>query len=192
MRFSSCLDAAGKFAKRMRNHEPMTCGGWGVRNLRRRAWEVCGDCRRSSDLDAEARLVKALAELADGGLLASARDIGSGGFAVSLAKACMGGKIGAMIRIGDTPSPRVAAVPWEMLFTEPASAVIVSCGREKIAELKAIAEDMVCSLAIEMEKCARCFEINIELKAVVWAKLAELDAVWSSALESQLAEEVVA
>ncbi len=144
------------------------------------------------NLDAEARLVKALAELADGGLLASARDIGSGGFAVSLAKACMGGKIGAMIRIGDTPSPRVAAVPWEMLFTEPASAVIVSCGREKIAELKAIAEEHGL-FALEIgEVRGDALEINIDLKAVVWAKLAELDAVWSSALESQLADEVVA
>jgi phosphoribosylformylglycinamidine synthase len=144
-------------------------------------------------LDAEARLVKALAELADVGVLASARDVGSGGFAVSLAKACMGSRIGAMIRIGDTPNPRVAAVPWEMLFTEPASAVIVSCGREKIAELKAAAERHGL-FALEIgEVGGGALEVIIDGVSVLSAWVEEdLDAVWSNALESQLADEVVA
>jgi len=140
-------------------------------------------------LDAEARLVKALGELAESGVLTSARDVGSGGFAVSVAKACIGGGIGASIRIGDA-NPRVAAVPWEMLFTEPASAAIVSLGRDAIAELKAVAERDGLFVMEIGEVGGNSCEISIDMVQVVSAKVAELKPVWVEALESQLAEVV--
>ena len=143
-------------------------------------------------LDAESRLVKALAELAAGGVVSSARDVGSGGLAVSLAKACIGGEIGASIRIGSA-NPQVAAVPWEMLFTEPASAAIVSLGREKIAALKVSAERHELFLLEIGEVGGGALEVSIDGVSVLSAWVEEdLNAVWSSALECQLAEEVTA
>ena len=143
-------------------------------------------------LEAEARLQKALAELAAGGVLASARDVGGGGVAVSLAQACVGGETGAVIRIGEV-NPRVAAAPSEMLFTEPASAAIVSCGPEKVAELKAIAESYgLFSLEIG-EVGSGALEISVDGTSVVSAWVGEeLKPIWSSALESLLAAEVTA
>jgi len=142
-------------------------------------------------LDAEARLVRALAELAAGRVVRSARDVGSGGFAVSLAKGCMGGETGARIRIGEA-NPRVAAVPWEMLFTEPASAAMVSLERGKIAELRAVAERHGL-FAMEIgEVGGDTLAITIDGKSVVSTPVSELKAVWAGALESRLADEVVA
>ncbi len=143
-------------------------------------------------LDADSRLLKALAELASGGALTSACDVGSGGLAVSLAMACIGGEIGAMIRIGG-PNPRVAATPWEMLFTEPTSTVLVSCGRENIAELKAVAERHGL-FALEIgEVGGGALEVSIDGVSVLSAWVEEaLNPVWSGALESHLADEVVA
>ncbi len=143
-------------------------------------------------LDAESRLLKALAELAEAGVVSSARDVGSGGFAVSLAKACLGAKRGATIRIGDTPNPRGAAVPWEMLFAEPASAVLVSCGPDKIAPVKAAAERHGLFVMEIGAVGGDSLEVNIDTVKVVSASIAELNSIWSSALESQLADEVVA
>jgi phosphoribosylformylglycinamidine synthase subunit PurL len=143
-------------------------------------------------LDAEARLQRALAELAGAGVLASARDVGGGGFAVSLAQACMGGGTGATIVIGETANPRMAVAPWEMLFTEPASAAIVSCGREKIAELKAVAERHGLFVLEIGEVGGGALEVSIDTVRVVSVPLAELRGVWSGALESLLAEEVTA
>ena len=143
-------------------------------------------------LNAESRLQRALAEFAEGSVLASARDVGSGGFAVSLAKACMGSGLGATIRIGSDPNPPVAALPWEMLFTEPASAVIVSCGREKIAALNAVAQRYgLFSLEIG-EVRGNALEVSIDTVRVVSAPVRELRSLWSGALQSHLAAEVVA
>jgi len=141
-------------------------------------------------LDAEARLVKALSELAADRVLASAQDVGSGGFAVSLAKACIGGEIGATIRIGEA-NPKMAAVPWEMLFMEPASAVIVSCGRENIAKLKAAAERHQLFVLEIGEVGGPALQISIDGSSVLSVPVKEqLKPVWSNALESQLAEVV--
>jgi phosphoribosylformylglycinamidine synthase len=143
-------------------------------------------------LEAESRLQNALADLAAANVLSSARDIGSGGFAVSLAQACIGGEIGALIRIGSA-NPQVAAVPWEMLFTEPASATIVSLGREKIAALKASAERHALFLLEIGGVGGGALEVSIDGVSVLSAWVEEdLNTVWSSALESQLTDEVVA
>jgi phosphoribosylformylglycinamidine synthase len=143
-------------------------------------------------LEAESRLQRALLELTSAGTLTAARDVGSGGFAVSLAQACIGGGAGATIRIGEVPNPQVAAVPWEMLFTEPASAALVSCGREKIAALKQTAERHGLFILEIGEVRGTSFAISIDTVQVVSAAVAELKAVWSDALESQLSAEVTA
>src|SRR6185437_13260142 len=136
-------------------------------------------------LEAESRLIQGLAELAAKGALASARDIGSGGLAVSLAKACMGGEVGAAVRISDGKQ-RAQAVPSEMLFTESASAVVVSCAPEKVAELKAIAERHR-FFALEIGKVGGgALAISVDGVPVISARVEELQGVWSGSLESHL------
>jgi phosphoribosylformylglycinamidine synthase subunit PurL len=145
------------------------------------------------NLDAEARLLRALAELAVAGVLSSARDVGSGGLAVSLSQASIGGGVGATIRIGETANPRVAATPWEMLFTEPASAAIVSLRPEKVAALKTSAEQHELFLLEIGRVGGGALEISIDGVSVLSARVKEdLQAAWSDALESQLTDEVVA
>ncbi|HKO12021.1 MAG TPA: phosphoribosylformylglycinamidine synthase subunit PurL [Acidobacteriaceae bacterium] len=142
-------------------------------------------------LEAESRLIQALAELAASRVLASARDIGSGGIAVSLAKACMSGGIGAAIRISDGKQ-RAQVVASEMLFTESASAVVVSCAPEKIAELKAIAERRRL-FALEIGKVGDgALAISVDGVPVISARVEELQGVWSGSLESHLTEQVTA
>ncbi|HEV2279975.1 MAG TPA: AIR synthase related protein, partial [Acidobacteriaceae bacterium] len=143
------------------------------------------------NLDAESRLIEALAVLAAKRALASARDVGSGGIAVSLARACIGGEMGAAIRIG-AGNARANAAPWEMLFTEPGSAVIVSCAREKIAELEAIAEQHRLFVLEIGDVGGGALEVRIGGAPVLSARVEELKGIWSGALESHLTEEVIA
>jgi hypothetical protein len=79
-----------------------------------------------------------------------------------------------------------------MLFTEPASAVIVSLDRAKIANLKTIAERHGLFMMEIGEVRGNALEISIDTVKVVSIPVPGLTAVWSEALESQLAEEVTA
>ncbi|HET7346210.1 MAG TPA: AIR synthase-related protein, partial [Acidobacteriaceae bacterium] len=117
--------------------------------------------------------------------------IGSGGLAVSVAKACMGAEIGAVIRIGHGQQ-RAQMVALEMLFTESASAVVVSCAPEKIAEVKAIAERRRL-FALEIGRVGGgALAISVDGVPVISARVEEMKAVWSGSLESHLTEEVTA
>jgi phosphoribosylformylglycinamidine synthase II len=94
----------------------------------------------SLSLAAEAELQKHLVELANAGLLHSARDISDGGIGVALAEAAFAHGVG--VRAG-VPYPRAANVTDASLtlalFAEQASQVIVSCAKENVERIEQIA-----------------------------------------------------
>jgi len=83
------------------------------------------------DLDAEARLQRALVALAGAGVLASAHDVAAGGLAVAVAESCIAGGVGARLSLGG--GRRDAR-----LFGEPQSVAVVAT--HDIAALRATCE----------------------------------------------------
>ena len=143
-------------------------------------------------LEAESRLHRALAEFAAAAVLSSARDVSDGGLAAALAEACIGAGLGAAIAIGEVPNPRVPGSPWEMLFSEPSSAAVVSCGRAHIAKVMTIAQRWGLYVRELGEVGGDSLQVSIDTVNVISAPVAELGSVWSASLESLLAEEVTA
>jgi selenophosphate synthetase-related protein len=137
-------------------------------------------------------LHEALAEFAGAGVLSSARDVSDGGLLGSLAEACISSGLGAAVWIGEVANPAVAASPWELLFCEPSSAAIVSCGVDRIGELKAIGDRWGLYVLRIGEVRGDLLQVSVYTVNIVSASVAELRPVWSAALESQLAEEVTA
>jgi len=84
------------------------------------------------DLDAERRLVHLLRELAGGGLLRSAQDVGDGGLGVALAECALLGNCGARLRL-DGPAIDVA------LFSEDQGRAVVTCAGEVVDAVLTIA-----------------------------------------------------
>jgi phosphoribosylformylglycinamidine (FGAM) synthase-like enzyme len=118
--------------------------------------------------------------------------ISDGGLAAALAEACIGAGLGAAIAIGEVPNPRVPGSPWEMLFSEPSSAAVVSCGRAHIAKVMTIAQRWGLYVRELGEVGGDSLQVSIDTVNVISAPVAELGSVWSASLESLLAEEVTA
>ena len=89
---------------------------------------VCG--RPTINLDAEARLQRALVALGAGGLVRSAHDCSDGGLAVALAECCILGGLG--LRSGDIPKQG----RWDAaLFGELPSRAVISIAPEHLEEV---------------------------------------------------------
>jgi phosphoribosylformylglycinamidine synthase II len=146
------------------------------------------------NLQGEANLHKALAHLGSLGLLHSARDVSDGGLAVTLAESAIASGIGARIDIVDevTPNPPPPGAPWEMLFCEPSSAVVVTCDREDLARIVALAADLGVYIQKIGETGGSTFDFSVEHRNVFSIPVHELRESWSGALESALYEEVTA
>ncbi|MEZ4288182.1 MAG: phosphoribosylformylglycinamidine synthase subunit PurL [Polyangiales bacterium] len=84
--------------------------------------EVCGE-PVGIDLKAERALQDCVIVLARAGALKSAHDISDGGFAVCVAESCIGGEIGATVKL---PSSNNEAEPYALLFSEEPSRIVVS------------------------------------------------------------------
>jgi phosphoribosylformylglycinamidine synthase subunit PurL len=134
------------------------------------------------DLNAEADLQGLLIALAAEGLLHSARDISDGGLAVSLAQAAFASKIGAKVE----QEPALMVHPLFGLFAEPASTVIVTASPGDIEDIQAIAVEHNCLAARIGTTGGNRLEISVYSDPLISASLADLDGLWSSALESAL------
>ena len=86
----------------------------------------------SLDLQVEAGLHRCLAELAQQGLIHSARDISDGGIAVALAEACFCHGIGVRANLSKAPD---LPAEWD-LFGETASQCVISCPKESVAQIE--------------------------------------------------------
>jgi phosphoribosylformylglycinamidine synthase subunit PurL len=142
------------------------------------------------DLQEEAALHKALAALADKGLLLSACDLSDGGCAVAFAKACFRRELG--VRIAMTLPSDDQFLLKERLFSEIGSSVIATADGAKLDEIRMVLREHPQVFAAPLgEVTSDIFEIQINDKVIIAEPIAELKAAWSGAMEEQLAGEVV-
>ena len=144
------------------------------------------------NLHGESQLQKALIELANAKLLRSARDVSDGGLAVSLAEASIGSGLGAIIDIVDETAPPAPSQPLEILFSEPSSAVIVSCDPANFAAIAAVASQFALFVLKIGETGGTSLDLNIDGEHVFSIPIQDLREPWAKALESALYDEVTA
>lgn len=135
----------------------------------------------------ESELHRSLAELAAKSLIHSASDISDGGIAVALAKAGFSKGIGAEVQLRDELNPSAYA-----LFSEEPSIALVTCDEDNIAEIETILQRYG-TISATIGRTTEEAHLVIELKGenVIDASLDDLRQPWNSALESQIAEELV-
>jgi phosphoribosylformylglycinamidine synthase len=137
----------------------------------------------SLDLQVEANLHRLLAELAQQGLIHSARDISDGGVAVALAEGCFRQDVG--IRANLSKAPDLPA-EWD-LFGETASQCVVSCSRDAVAQVEQLVAQykglMVATLG---ETVTDLFELAVDSRVLIREKVSGLRNVWSGALAALL------
>jgi phosphoribosylformylglycinamidine synthase len=142
----------------------------------------------SLDLDAEARLHKLLALLANEGLMRSARDISDGGIAVALAQAGFAKEIGATVE----QDPSLLVHPLFGLFAEPASTVFVSTHPSNLSSIEKLAAKYS-FLAVRIGTTGGdSLKISVDGEPFISAPLTVLRKPWASALEAILHDEVTA
>jgi phosphoribosylformylglycinamidine synthase len=140
------------------------------------------------DLEAEASLHKLLAELANEGLLRSARDISDGGIAVALAQAGFAKGIGATVEQDQS----LMVHPLFGLFAEPASTVLVTTHPSNVSAIETLANEYKFFSARIGTTGGTRLEVTVDGESFISAPLAELRKPWASALEAILHDEVTA
>jgi phosphoribosylformylglycinamidine (FGAM) synthase-like enzyme len=142
------------------------------------------------NLQEEAALHKALAALAEKGLLTSATDLSDGGCAVAFAKAGFPKELGVRVAMRlDSDDPFLIK---ERLFSEIGSSVIATADPAKVEEIQAVLRDYAGVWVFPLGEVTKGrFEIVINEKAIIDEPIGALKASWSGALEEQLADEVV-
>ncbi len=138
-------------------------------------------------LPAEAKLQKHLAELANAGLLHSARDVSDGGLAVALAEGAFAHNIGIHAEI---PS-QFAASPISTtltlaLFAEQASQVIVTCAKEAREKIQKIAGQGLLDVIALGTTVPDRVELSVNGKQVISDSIANFREPWLLGLTSAL------
>jgi phosphoribosylformylglycinamidine synthase subunit PurL len=135
------------------------------------------------DLQVESGLHRCLADLAERGLIHSARDISDGGIAVALAEGSFCHGIG--VRANLLKAPDLPA-EWD-LFGETASQCIVTCPKASVAEIeKLVRQQPGLMVAMLGETVNDLFELAIDGRVLIREKVSGLCNVWSTALAAQL------
>ncbi|MBA3631687.1 MAG: phosphoribosylformylglycinamidine synthase subunit PurL [Acidobacteria bacterium] len=136
------------------------------------------------DLNLEKQVQETCLKLADEYLLKSAHDCSDGGLAVAIAESCFSSlnrkAIGAEIDLKDKNLSTEA-----QLFGESPSRIVVSFAAENLEKVKEIAAN--CPFEILGKVGGENLEIRFNDKQVISAKIAELENVWKTSLENQLA-----
>ncbi|MBS1800194.1 MAG: phosphoribosylformylglycinamidine synthase subunit PurL [Acidobacteria bacterium] len=138
-------------------------------------------------LEVEAELQKLLQELSSRGLVHSASDVSDGGLAVALAKATFGKGIGVQT---DRRSPKHDVLG--MYFGEYPSMAVLTCDGEDVAIIDSLVENTD-SLYCEVIGTTGGDRISLSInqQPVIEITLHDARGIFSGALESQLAAEVV-
>ena len=140
----------------------------------------------SIDLNREAKLQSLLHDLAQEGLIRSARDL-SDGFAVSLAEACFARDLGANAELIGAPfvdSPQT-------LFDEGQSRVLISCTPTNFDILASLAKERGFEAWKLGSTTEKGFNIAIEGGIVINTSTADLKKSWTNALQSTLSVDTV-
>jgi len=130
-----------------------------------------------------------LVRLVGEGLVQSVSDVGSGGVAVALAKACMQSNFGARIPYVGSGRTNTAI----SLFRESACSLLLTCSPESSERIKALlSEAQLGGLnQIGLTTATPMLEILAEGSSVISTSIDELKSSFLGSLESQLAAEVV-
>jgi phosphoribosylformylglycinamidine (FGAM) synthase-like enzyme len=130
-----------------------------------------------------------LVRLVSEGLVQSVSDVGSGGVAVALAKACMQSNFGARISYVGSGRTNTAI----NLFGESACSLLLTCSPESLKRIKALlSEAQLGGLnQIGLTTATSMLEILAQGSSVLSTSIDELKSSFSGSLESQLAAEVV-
>src|SRR5882757_5641156 len=142
------------------------------------------------NLQEEAALHKALAALAEKRLLISATDLSDGGCAVAFAKACFPKELGVRVSMRlDSDDPFSIK---ERLFSEIGSSVIATADPAKLEEIQTVLRNYPGVWVFQLgEVTEGNYQIVINEKMIIDEPVEALKALWSGALEEQLAGEVV-
>jgi phosphoribosylformylglycinamidine synthase len=127
----------------------------------------------SIDLEAEARLQRAVLAMARAGLLASAHDCAEGGLAVALAECCVAGGNGATVKLGWMSQPTPGA-----LFGEDPSRVVASCGAAQVELVRRLAEQH----GVALEVLGAVGSDRLVIEGVLDVTVGELSARHAGAL----------
>jgi phosphoribosylformylglycinamidine (FGAM) synthase-like enzyme len=131
-----------------------------------------------------------LQDLAQSGLVTSMSDIASGGVAVALAKASIGGNIGVEAGLWSDGGDETAA---EALFQERAGSILITCSPANAdAVIRRIERQSNHYVALPIGKTVpNGFQLEWEQEPAISQSLDDLRAAYCAPLESQLAAEVV-
>jgi len=140
------------------------------------------------DFADELALHECLAALSREGLLRSACDVSDGGLAVALSEASLGRGIGAAIEL--RPVLAELFLPNACrLFAETTSEAVVSCSPSQVERVREIADDFGFVFVMPLGTVGGDrLEVRIGDELLVNATLQDLNAAWSSTLESLLTE----
>jgi len=136
------------------------------------------------NLNLEKRVQETCLDLADKSLLNSAHDCSDGGLAVAIAESCFSSlnrkAIGVNIELKDENlSTKV------QLFSESPSRIVISFAAENLEQVKEIAAD--CPFVVIGKVGGEDLKIKFNDNEVVAVKIAELENIWKTSLEKQLA-----
>jgi phosphoribosylformylglycinamidine synthase len=115
------------------------------------------------------------------GLVESAHDCSEGGIAVTLAESGFAKGIGINVNLASQGLPAECA-----LFGEDASRIVISCDQNHLSAIQQIAVKYKVSSEKIGETIPENFEIKLDGRVVVSAKVSELRTGFESALENAL------
>ncbi len=143
------------------------------------------------DLNEEASLHKSLASLAEQRLLHSAADISDGGFLTAAAKAAFASNLGASLALFARDAEPFSIS--EVLFAEIASSVVATCAPAQLEALRAVLKGIPGVFAAPVGTVeSNIFRVQMSGAVIIDTTVTALRPAFSEALESQLAEEVLA
>jgi phosphoribosylformylglycinamidine synthase subunit PurL len=141
------------------------------------------------DLERELAVQKACLEAAEAGLLLSAHDCSDGGLAVTLAESCFSSP--GRDAIGAGVDLKEGLGPTAQLFSESPSRIVISFDPGEENAMREIVERSNAPFAVIGRVGGTRLRIDVNGQEAVRMDVAEMEAVWRSALSGKLQAEVV-
>jgi phosphoribosylformylglycinamidine synthase len=135
------------------------------------------------DVEREKAVQAVCLEAVRQGLVQSAHDCADGGLAVALAESCIWGRVGAKVKLPETP----AGVRLDArLFGESPSRIIVSVARAKVTALRALAAERGVSAHVLGEVGGEALVIEGDGRVMISEQVAELERIWREAIPAAM------
>ncbi|MEO8650424.1 MAG: phosphoribosylformylglycinamidine synthase subunit PurL [Acidobacteriota bacterium] len=135
------------------------------------------------DLELEKAVQKTCLDLADQILVKSAHDCSDGGLAVTLAECCFS-SLGRPARGAVIDLKSVGLRETAVLFSETPSRIVISFSADDLEQIISLAAD--CPFTVIGEVVGQNLKISINDEVNIDDTVADLEAIWTSALENNL------